>query len=681
MKFKLAAAYLLIPSIALAVDDQNGVHSNTQAQDEEELVTIGSRRSGDYTIITEDAEKLVETAGALGDPLGAIFALPGVIYSDGQEPAVRGSSPNDNIFVVDFLPASYIFHEFGVSVFSEFILHDFQMYSAGFGPEYTGATGAVFDVTLREPENKPIETTLDVSMLRSGVFVEGAVTENSAFYLSARRSLIDLFIQEEDEPEDGIRIKEAPRDTDYQFKYAWNIDDNHRLSFSANGATDKAEAELTEEADFVASNPDFAGDARLEDKYSGQSLLWEFNGDEGTEFKLGYGRIDDESNIYWGDDYINEVGLKLDTLKGRYSMPLGNQFRVAVGAEISDFEWDYFLDQVLFICTEFDPDCDLRRGDRIQTRSTFELTDTSYYIDGTWMPTDTLTFDLGMQFQKNDFTDEEFIHPRFAAAWKVADKTTLTAKAGSYNRFADLETVLPETGNPQLNSPQAEHFTFGVLQELDDGWSVSVEAYHKTLTNLPLALGEDDPDQELRYANDTEGEASGVDIMINKNLTDKWYGWLAVSYAKSERTNLRSNQTREYFLDTPLVLNWVMNYQYSQNFNIGWRWSVRSGEAHTPIVGVQENPFFDDSVLPVYGEPYSDRLPLYNRLDVRMKWDLTTFGKESAIILDIINALNYDNISERNLDYDRVDAPGDDVVTIDSKEIGFQPALTYRVTF
>lgn len=658
--------------------EQNDDSSSSDPQLEETLV-IGSQRSGDYTIITEDAEKLVETAGALGDPLGAIFALPGVSYSEGNEPAVRGSSPADNIFVVDFMPASYIFHEFGVSVFSEFILHDFQMYSAGFGPEYSGATGAVFDVKLREPKNQELQAIVDLSMLRSGIFVESGLTENSAFFLSARRSLLDLFVKGEDISDDGINVTEVPKETDYQAKYTWNASDNHRLSIAANGAMDSIEAELTEEADFVASNPDFAGDAKLEEEYNGASILWEYAGDTGTEWKLGYSLLNDQESVYWGADYSQESENVQNNVKGMLSIPLGEQFRVRAGSQYSDNAWRYEVDSLLFVCTEFDPDCDLNRVGRLQEKIKLNVVETAHYLDGSWMPTDSFVVDLGVQYQHNDYTNESFSHPRIAARWGITEQTTLSAKAGSYNRFPDLETVLEETGNPDLNSPTADHYTLGIEQQFNDGWSLSVEAYYKELQNLPRALSPDEENAELRYVNETEGTARGVDIMLNKNRTGKWWGWFALSFSESDRTNLTTEETKEYFLDTPIIANWVMNYQATPGFNIGWRWSVRSGKAHTPITGVQANPWFEDSVLPIYGDPFSERLPLYNRLDVRMLWDTTTFGKESAIILDIINALNYSNISDRNLDYDKVSAPGDDVQTIDTQDIGIQPALTFRL--
>ena len=682
-RFTLLVSLGLITELSVAqTEDPNKSFQDQQDSDLEETLVIGSRK-GDFTIITEDTQKLVETAGSLGDPMSAIFSLPGVVYSsgDGGEPAVRGSSPEDNTFIVDFLPTSYIFHEFGVSIFSEFIVQDFQLYSAGFGPEYAGVTGAAFDITLRQPKKQDLSTTLDISMLRSGIFLEGGVTENSAFYASGRLSLIDKFISADDASDDGVNVKKVPQDFDYQFKYSWDVNANHRLNVSASGAGDKAAAEFTEQSDFARSNPDFSGDAELETKFDGQNLLWEYYGDNQHEFKLGVGTLKDEFNVYWGDDYINEVALTQTTAKGRYRLPVNKNHKLTIGFQQTDYSYDYKLDQIHFVCTEFDPSCNTSRRGRLVTEETFDLIETTAYINETWMPTDTLTFDIGLQWHTNDFSDEEFTHPRLAISYELNPNWTVTSKAGQYNRFADLNTVVSELGNPNLKSPTSNHYTLGVTNTIMNGWSWTLESYYKTLEELPLALSEEDNDADLYYINGTEGTAQGFDLLINKDKTDNWYTWVSLSYGKSERTNTQTNETVEYRLDTPLIFNWVLNYEFTSRFSAGWRWTVRSGAAYTPIVDVQENPYFDDAVLPVYGEPFSDRLPLYNRLDLRFTWDTSTPSFESALIIDIINATNYENVSDRTLDYDKVNSPDDEVKTVDEVGIGFQPAITYRMSF
>jgi len=51
------------------------------------------------------------------------------------------------------------------------------------------------------------ETTVDLSMLKSGIMVEGSASENTAFYLSYRRSQIHLFLPEGEEDEGYIIFK------------------------------------------------------------------------------------------------------------------------------------------------------------------------------------------------------------------------------------------------------------------------------------------------------------------------------------------------------------------------------------------------------------------------------------------------------------------------------------------
>ncbi|MFT7559120.1 MAG: hypothetical protein ACI93R_001025 [Flavobacteriales bacterium] len=665
---------------------QSAIDGSINASDDvEELTVIGKIREGDYAFITEDTQKLVETAGSLGDPLSAVFSLPGVIAAGGEggEPAVRGSSPADNSYIVDFLPASDVFHDFGVSVFSEFILHDFQMYSASFGPEYSGATGAIFDVTLRDPKNEIFNGVVDISMLRSGVFLESGLTENSAFYISARKSLLHVFVNNEDasDEEEGFNVKQIPEDTDYQFKYQWKPSNKHALTVSANGSSDDAEAEFTSQADFVRSNPDFEGEAGIHNSAHGESLLWRSIFDNGHELKVGAGKLSNNWRVFWGNGYSQDINLAQKNIKAQYTIPLGERFKLTLGGENRNYDYHYYLNEVLFVCTEFDVDCSLNRRERIEETNDLKLNEKSVYVNSHWSPVDRIDLDLGFQQQKNDYTNETFHHPRIAASLQLNDTWKIHTKAGSYNRFPDLETILPEIGNPNLHSPRAEHFTLGVMHTVGESWNVSLEGYYKTLEDLPLALRNGDIDESDLYSNDTKGKAYGVDLLINKNLTDKWYSWVSLSYGKSNRTNERTSVTRDYYLDTPVIANWVLNYQATSKFNISWRWTARSGAANTPITGVQDNPFFEGAVLPEYGDAYSERLPLYSRLDLRFKWDMHVFGLESALMVDIINATNRQNVTERTLDFDRVNSTDDPVLTEDTVGNGIQPALTYRVIF
>jgi outer membrane receptor protein involved in Fe transport len=205
--------------------------------------------------------------------------------------------------------------------------------------------------------------------------------------------------------------------------------------------------------------------------------------------------------------------------------------------------------------------------------------------------------------------------------------------------------------------------------------------HHCPSASGPLAADPATADEGgLLYSNDVSGEAYGFELLINKGMTDRWYGWMALSYARSTRTNDVSGEAIDYYLDTPLVFNLVANYQLNQDWNAGLRFTARSGQATTPIIGVRDNPWFDEGFVPVYGDPFSERLPTYHRLDVRLKRELVLFGYDGHFTIDILNALNTRNVMARNLDYERVEST-DQVLIRDNVSLGMFPSLGLGLTF
>jgi len=646
----------------------------------EEMIVQG--RKSDYSVITESAQKIIDVPGALGDPLMAVFSLPGVISEGeaGGSPAVRGSSPSDNRYLVDGAPAAYVFHAFSTSIFNENIIQDFELFSAGFGPRYSNAIGGIFDIKLRDPKAQDLRTKVDISILRAGVFVEGEVTENSAFYLSGRGSFLQYFFDSDSAEEEGINVQDAPEDTDYQFKYQYRLSDEHKLTLSANGATDLAAAEFTELSTEVMEEPDFAGDAKIKNAYNNQSLRWQFAASATSELDVQIGHYQKNDDTFWGGDkYFFDMTTDEIYALANYNFLVGNSHNISLGLESHNAEYSYDARFINYVCTEFDPDCELRRGELIVADDQVIIQEQSAYINDHWVITDALALDLGVQSHYNDFTEETFNHPRMAVAWEFIDNWTLSTSAGSYNRLPDIDKTFPQIGNTELKSPTSNHYTLGIKQELANEWSWSITSYYKTMDNLPLAGDVNDATQPP-YTNNVEGEAYGVDLFINKGLTDRWYGWLAISASRSTRTNQLTDVEQDYYLDTPVVVNWVMNYQMNEKWDVGTRLTLQSGRAITPIIGIQPNPYFENRILPVYGEPYSENLPIYARLDLRFKREMTLWGYSGTYNIDILNALNRHNVTDRTLDYKRTQSP-QDIKLEDEVGMGIIPAVGMSLIF
>ncbi|MDE3274012.1 TonB-dependent receptor plug domain-containing protein [Pseudoalteromonas sp. G4] len=672
----------------------NSVFAKQSNEPNIERIQVVSKRSSVLTEITEDAEKLINMPGALGDPLLAVYALPGVVAAGGSmgEPAVRGSSPDDNYFEVDFMPAGYIFHDFGSSIFNKYLVQDFRLYSAGYGTSFSDATGAVFDVTLRNPKNQDIKTTVDFTMFKAGVFVEGALTDDIAFYLSGRKSTLPLFFSEGDEIEDedgestGITVNDAPDDYDYQSKFVWDVNANNVLSVLFTGAEDSAAASFSERADLSLKNPDFQGDAEFARAFDSQNIIWDHYG-KGYQAKVGVGSLTHSGRLDYGRSkltpkgYFEEEKEELLTYKGRVSINVVGDDLLTFDAAYFDKTISYEYDTFLYVCTELDPDCELAKGERITGKREVDIG--SYFVGANYQYTitDSLIADIGVQHQKNDYSDESFTHPRLGLTYHINQDQSVWVKYGSYNRLQDIGTILEDTGNPNLKSQTANQSVFGYQQFLADDWSWSIETYYKTMDDLPLALTENDVDQHLRYSNDVTGRAYGVDLLINKNKTDRWYGWMSLSYGKSERTDERRDITRDYYADTPLVFNMVFNYQISERWNGGFNFTARSGQSYTPIVGVRENPEFEGNFLPEYGEPFSERFDAYHRLDLRFERKTDFFGLDALLILEVMNLYAKDNTAYIDLDYAKVKSTDDLILQEQSDDFEMRPSVGFSFTF
>lgn len=679
--FFLAVIFALPAAATLAQQPTNTENADADAEITETVRVIGSRK-GTYTVVTEDTQKLLEMPGTLGDPLGAISALPGVITpASGGAPAVRGSSPSDNRYYIDGMPAGYIFHQFNTSILDENVVQDFQLHSAGFGAQYSDATGAVFDIRLRDPSSGPVETTITASLLRAGALVEGSVSENAEFYLSARMGLLQFFFPSEDEPdEDGFRVESPPEDGDYVFKYVWTPSAG-KLSVNLVGARDFAEVEFTEQSDFAAKNPDFAGDAALKKTFHSQSVNWLQTLDSGAELSLSLGQFIDDGQLRWGAGYSQNVEQTSRLARTSLSIPLSPSHTLVTGADFDSARYDYSTREILFVCTEFDPSCQDGRGDLIEESRKVDVEQTTLYAIDRWQVTPTLNLEAGLQWHRNSYTDEQFIHPRVSLAWEFLPYMAFTSSAGRYNRFPDLQYVVPVLGNPQLDSQQAQHYTVGLEGDFASHWNWSAELYQKHLSDLPLALNAAQADAGRLYSNDVEGEARGLDLFLNRNLANNWYGWVALSYAESERTNLRTGESQSYALDTPLVFNLVANYRLSRLWDIGTRFTAKSGEADTRIVGIKENPDFAGNYLPIYSDDvYGDRLPTYSRLDLRLNRDTQIFGRNGKVFVDVLNVLGRKNINSRELDYERVNSTGELHIKKEG-DLGRIASVGFSVTF
>jgi hypothetical protein len=642
----LCAAEPLVEPIAEPMFE-NSADALAERPIERIQVNGNSLNAASYT--NDNTEQLLKVAGIMNDPLAAVFSLPGVVYAGGDfggMPAVRGSAPDDNSFLIDGLPAGYLFHMFGNSVLNEALLQDFHLESGGFGAQYGNATGGVFSATLRDPKNQAIGGEAELSLLQMSALVEGAISDDQAFYVAARQSTVQYFIGAGDELDDGIKIYQPPKSADYQARYLLQLSAEQKLTLTFTGASDSARANISKTSEQGRTDPESVGDARIDSAFVNQQISYQYQHPAGHQLKIRYQHSSNsEDNQYGGDQFVSYSDSQ-QFLQIASAWQLSAAQQVEVGVEHSQRDADYRFDVIPYFCTDHQPDCFAQRGERIKANDQLDYQTNSAFMQHHWSWNDYLSSSVGVRYDQQDYTDENFLQPRAELSLHLSPEQRWFVRAGRYSRLADLEKSLPILGNRQLQQPTASHYVLGQDWQFAQGWNFSTEIYLKKLANLPLGLTEQDADQALHYSNDSEGQAYGAELLLKKQRSaGDWYGWTSLSWSKAERTDLRRNITSEYYLDTPLVANVVAVYPYNETWDFSARLTVRSGAKYTPIVGSKPNPYYPDYNVAVYGELNSATLPVYHRLDLQAEQQGSLFGLPVTYTYAILNVLNRKNVS------------------------------------
>jgi hypothetical protein len=609
-----------------------------QAEVELDAIVVTGKRV-DIAEPTQLTQKLNQVPGTLGDALQSLFTLPGIVPSMefGGQPAVRGSGPEDNTYLIDFLPAAYLFHEFGDSIVSEDLLRDFGVETAGFGARYGNATGGLFDIRLREPRQQPLRSTLELSFLRAGATVEGGLGDNQSFFFSYRESLMGLAMRTQAdtmEEEEDLRFNTYPEARDLTAKYSWKISPEDHLSLLFIGAQDITALDVGERSDFGLTDPEAAGEASVDTTFGSAGLRYTHTGDDlNAEAGIGGTWLRRRDELGDANEYAH-TRSKHWTANARVDARAGDRQRIVVGADAARREIDYQLQLRYRPCSIFTPDCFTEHGEMIYRRDLLKLDTAAMFAEHIWSPTEALELTTGVRESYDRYLDEWHTEPRISGRLNVTRNLSLHSSAGRYHQAPDPEQMVSGLGNPEVDSPEAWHYVLGVKQKLGDGWSWSADGYYKDLRKVII-----DTSTPKNYDNLATGETWGAELMLNKEQTGRWYGWVSASLSRSRRTNTVTGETVPFSFDTPLVATMVGNYQISSRWSAGLRWTYRSGMPYTSITGNHENPDYPGYYLPDYGAVNEARADDYHRLDLRVARTFGGRGRfQGSFFFDLVNA-------------------------------------------
>lgn len=592
--------------------------------------------------------ELARVPGAGGDPMRGLQALPGVVAASDSEaaPAIRGSRPGDNVYYIDFLPVGYVFHMGGyLSTVHSSLVQQFEMHTGAFGPEFGDVNGGVVDIRLRAPRKDRIGGKISNGLLGADLLVEGPVSENQSFYFAAKQSYLDLLIKKPQKDEDSGVLFNMPKYSDYQARYAWTLQPGQELSFHALGARDAIKFSLGADGILGQQEPALVGNSRSNESSHTEAVVWDARFSPQLSNKLALGRLSTGSRGQFGSAVNANIEGEQTFAREQLRWRLGDSHELTTGGMLSAYSYRLDLDLLDARCTEFDPQCDLSSAERKRYKDQIKFNYATLFLKDRWQLGEQLAATLGVHYTRDSYLQKNYVEPRLGLEWRAFSNTTFSLGWGQHNQPPEGPQVLNVLGNLGLAHVRSRQAVIGMQQTLADGWSWKAELYDKRLRDFIVG------DPRFNYVNGGSGDARGLELFIKKDaVNSRLSGWASVSLSKARRRNDLSGQQFAFEYDQPVVVHLVGNYDLSERWRFGAKWSYHSGNRYTPLVGTGRYP--DGRVKPLYADINSSRLPAYHRLDLRAD---QKYSDRLSFYYELVNAYAHKNISgyTYNADYSR----------------------------
>ena len=578
----------------------------------EEIVVEAERERTTAGETTMKREEIARVPGARGDALAAVKNLPGVANTQGFGPnaglVIRGSSPADSRIFVDGFEIPILYHLGGIqSVLPTEMIDDLVYTPGAFGVELGKASAGTIQVTSRRGARE-LAGFAEVSFINAATMLQGPLGKRGSFAIAARRSYIDALI-----PlvvsDDSLSFTALPRYYDYQLRADYQLSKHLSASAFLFGSDDVFAVETDQQDPDEPSR--FKNTARFTRAIA--ALTYDR---PGVYNKLAVSALTQREGFELGDDRF--VRVNPDTLAAR------NDARIQIVkgvALIAGGEAEY-ADVGVHVKIPRPP----REGDPTEPNLTHDpLIDVDQQQTGErlagWaaielQPTAKIKTTAGVRV--DNFRDNDIVvaQPRVQSRFKLDKTTSLLAAGGLYTRPPDDND---ENLQRSLQPERSWQSSVGLENKLVKGITLTSTIYYNHRTDLITAAGERsqamNTDGSNTYTNDGSGRSYGAELLLQAR-TDKFFGWAAYTYARSERKDNEMAETRLFDSDQTHNLIVLGSYKLGA-WQIGGRFQLTSGTPYTPVVGSVFNSDINNYAAE-FGRINSKRNPAQHQLDLRI---------------------------------------------------------------
>lgn len=696
-----------------------------------EEVSVTARRKGqtqnELSFISSQQFSVEETdryPGSRADPARMASNFAGVQGADDSrnDIVVRGNSPLGIVWRVEGIdiPNPSHFAVSGssggpVSILNNKILANSDFFMSAFPAEYGNSISGIFDLKLRNGNEKMHELTGQFGFLGTELMAEGPLSKNkkSSYLAMARYSTLSIFKSL------GIQIgtDAVPTYGDMAFKLNWELKNGGSLSWFAIGGTSDIAIKISDQKEYSA---EFYGEGDR-DQYFGTTM-----GVSGLVYKkplsektliqataaVSYERQTSHHNYLVrsldttfsnGEPVYNisvdsiyplmGYSFRTTRLTGYFALTHKfNKYHLIKAGINLEGQYMKMKDSVL----NLDETAFIQRWNYKGTAALIQS-----FVQWKWRMRENMDFTAGLHAQYYSFSNSlSPAEPRVGWKWRLKKAQSVSAGAGLHSQTQPIYTYTYQkfdaSGNHFLHNQNMD-LTKSIQSALayekyfKGNLQVKTEVYYQHLYNVPVSVTPSSfslinqgsgfqrffPDS---LKNTGTGRNYGVELTIQKFFNKSFFFLVTASLYESKykgsdgierNTSYNGNYATNFLAGKEFKL--TEKQSISAGLKVTWAGGRRYGYADRTQSELRKEVIFSDSAF--NERQFKD----YFRLDLKVNWKFNARKMTHEIGLDLVNVLNTKNMLGLAYAPNLAD-PAKDPFAV-KQQLGFLPIFYYKVDF
>lgn len=647
-------------------------------------------------------EEVNRYAGGRSDPARLVANFAGVSAPDDSrnDIVVRGNSPVGVLWRIDGMSVTNPNHFASVgttggavSALNTNLLKSSDFFTSAFPAEYGNATAGIFDLGLRNGNNKKRETTLQVGVITGlEVTTEGPLNkESDASYLIGYRYALAGVAQTL-----GIDIGTTATPSYQDLSFKINSGTSKFGKFSMFGILATSTIEIGGGSSNTlygnGSQVDFGSEIGI----VGLSHFKQINKKSYISSIIGVNYSSTSQTGYSVDrpsnsSFIKEISNVTKTgcnISSSYNSKINSRlfFKTGIQNEIIGLDLDYKTKNNLN--DNYKQIWDYNSNTNIT--QVFALLKYNF--------SEKITLNGGVHSQHFFLNSSKSIEPRLGMIYNVNNKSSFNFGYGLHSQMQPINVYFLQStdingnviyNNKDLDFTKSHHFVVGYNIQPFNDWRIKSEVYYQSIYNVPvnnfsssysmLNTGSTfKTDLQDSLINNGTGENYGIEFTLEKFFSKGYYGLFTSSiysskYKGSDGVSRNTAFNGRYVFNILTGKEWKVGKGQRNKFSTDIKFTNAGGRAFTPINLTASNEIGREQLST---NAYSDYYDNYYRLDIKVAYTINGQKRRvsQTISLDLQNVTDHDNVFSQSYD-DKSKA----IST--TYQLGFFPNVIYKLQF